>query len=86
MSSKDKQPKHLNYSKPAVYRIRVQGELDDSWSGRLQGMQITIVRKNQENPVTILKGKLKDQAALSGVLNTLYELHVAVLSVEYLTS
>jgi hypothetical protein len=86
MPSDNSKSEYLNNKKPAIYRIRVQGELDESWSGRLQGMQITIVRKNQENPVTILKGKLKDQAALSGVLNTLYELHVAVLSVEYIKS
>jgi hypothetical protein len=32
-------------------------------------------------PVTTLKGELGDQAALAGVLNTLYELHLTVLSV-----
>jgi hypothetical protein len=34
--------------------------------------------------VTTLAGRLIDQAELSGVLNTLYELHLPILSVEYL--
>jgi hypothetical protein len=34
--------------------------------------------------VTTLEGYLRDQAALFGVLNTLYELHLPVLSVECL--
>jgi hypothetical protein len=34
--------------------------------------------------VTLLEGRLRDRAALTGVLNTLYELHHSVLSVERL--
>ncbi len=34
--------------------------------------------------VTILEGELSDQAALAGVLNTLYELHLPLLSVKRL--
>ena len=34
--------------------------------------------------MTILIGHLKDQAALSGVLNALYDLHLPVISVELL--
>ena len=35
-------------------------------------------------PITILVGHLQDQAALSGVLNELYELHLPLLTVESL--
>jgi hypothetical protein len=35
--------------------------------------------------VTTLFGELSDQAALAGVFNTLYELHLSVLSVERLS-
>ena len=34
--------------------------------------------------MTILVGRLADQAALSGVLNILYELHLPLLTVENL--
>jgi hypothetical protein len=69
---------------PATYRIRVQGHLDEIWADRLGGMAITSVKAPNEPPVIILVGNLQDQAALSGVLNTLYELHLPLLSVENL--
>ena len=69
---------------PATYRIRVQGRLDQSWSDQLNGMAITHTGASDKMPVTILIGHLKDQAALSGVLNTLYDLRLPLLSVENL--
>jgi len=36
--------------------------------------------------VTTLEGRLLDQAALAGVLNTLYELHLPVLEVKCLSA
>jgi len=86
MSSEAKKPKDLSNKSPAVYRIRVQGELDESWSERLGGMTITLEQIEDHMPVTTLKGTLMDQAALSGILNTLYDLRMSVLSVEYLKS
>ena len=67
---------------PATYRIRVQGTLPVSWSDRLENMSITIDGSDPKKPVMMLVGLLRDQAALSGVLNTLYEMHLPVLSVE----
>ena len=69
---------------PAIYRIRVRGHLDPKWSERLEGMNITEVRHSEKDDQTILVGRLTDQAALSGVLNTLYEQHLPVLSVDCL--
>jgi hypothetical protein len=50
----------------------------------MEGMTITERAPEAESPVTTLLGELSDQAALAGVLNTLYELHLPVLSVERL--
>jgi len=59
--------------------------LDESRSERLCGLRITkFSLKDQEGQVTELFGKARDQAELAGVLNTLYELHLTLLSVEYL--
>jgi hypothetical protein len=73
-----------NVRKSSVYRIKVRGAVPESWSERLQGMNI-VVDSSAENgingSVTTLEGPLRDQAALSGVLNTLYEMHYSVLSV-----
>jgi hypothetical protein len=76
--------KQTEFEGPASYRIRVQGHLDDSWSDRLGGMVITRAFTEDKKPMTILIGHLKDQAALSGVMNALYGLHMSVLTVELL--
>ncbi len=68
---------------PANYRIRVRGSLDVSWSDRLGGMQVTECESLDGDVETTLTGRLVDQAALSGVLNTLYELHLPVLLAEH---
>ena len=67
---------------PAIYRIRIKGYLDDSWSDRLGGMEIRVIEQAEDAPETILVGWLPDQAALCGVLNALYNLNLALLSVE----
>jgi len=76
--------KKLRHKEPALYRIRVDGKLNESWSEQLGGMTITIKNTNEEASGAILEGLLPDQAALAGVLDTLYELHLPILSVEYI--
>jgi hypothetical protein len=66
---------------PATYEIRVQGSLDPKWFDRLQGLGIRIKDYSDRMTVTILSGKLKDQAALLGVLNTLFALKLPLLFV-----
>lgn len=73
------------FDQPGKYCIRVQGFLDETWSERLGGMSITTSSQGSQARVTKLVGHLRDQAELSGVLNTLYELHLPLLSVELLT-
>ncbi len=68
---------------PAVYRVRVQGRVPLDWSTRLMGMNITSSYDDNEDSSTLV-GRLPDQSALSGVLNTLYETQFPVLSVECL--
>ena len=71
----------IPFDRPATYQIRVQGRVDPDWSDRLAGMTIRLTAEKTSPPVTTLLGELGDQAALAGVLNTLYELHLPVLSV-----
>ena len=71
------------FDRPGKYRIRVQGYLDESRSERLAGMTIN-TRQGSRGQITMLVGRLRDQAELSGVLNTLYELHLTIISVECL--
>ena len=73
----------LTFDGPALYRIRVRGEVPARWSSRLEGMAIT-VETSTGRAITTLTGDLDDQASLTGVLHTLYELHLPVQSVECL--
>ena len=64
------------------YRIRIEGSLDPSWSDRLGGLAITTTGRFDRETTTVLEGELTDQGALLGILNTLYEMHLPILSVE----
>jgi hypothetical protein len=74
----------IPFDRPATYRICVQGRIDPTFSDRLEGMAISQDMDEASLPVTTLDGELSDQASLAGVLNTLYELHLPVLSVKRL--
>ena len=76
--------KYLKNVSPAIYRITVQGSLEESWSERMLGMQITASGEEGPGAVTLLVGKVRDQAELNGILDTLYSLQRPVLSVECL--
>jgi hypothetical protein len=59
------------------YEIRVKGQLDESWSDWLEGLEVKLL----DNGEMILSGHIGDQAALMGVLNKVYGLNLALLSV-----
>jgi hypothetical protein len=65
-----------------VYRILVRGTLDPDWSDRLGGMTITATRLADGAMGATLLGNLADQSALVGVLNTLHDLGLMLVSVE----
>lgn len=70
---------------PARYRIVVGKHLSPTWSDRLAGMEITPGETDSaQSTMTRLEGILQDQAQLSGVLNTLYDMGLPLLSVEVL--
>lgn len=59
-----------------VYKIKVKGQLDESWSDWLEGLEVKLL----DNREMILVGHIRDQAALMGLLNKLYRLNLALLS------
>ena len=63
--------------KPGTYRIKVRGSVPESWIDRLGGMRIVAV----SSALTTLEGWLPDEAALKGVLDTLYELRLRLVEV-----
>jgi hypothetical protein len=77
----------LNQSIPATgaqtgfYEIRVKGQLDESWSDWLEGLEVKLLDKGE----MILSGHIGDQAALMGTLNKIYGLNLTLLSVSKVT-
>ena len=64
------------------YQIHVEGVLDPQWSDSLAGLAISVREPTEQPPVTVLTGPLEDQAALQGVLDTLFMLNIPLLLVE----
>ncbi|HYP41186.1 MAG TPA: hypothetical protein VEX13_12580 [Chloroflexia bacterium] len=62
---------------PGLYEIRIQGQLDDRWAARFEGMTLT----RTDNGDTLLIGPVVDQAALHGLLRKVRDLGMPLLSV-----
>jgi hypothetical protein len=60
------------------YEIRVEGQIDPSWSEWLNGMTVCPHGNNE----TLISGHLADQAALHGLLNRIRDLNIKLVRVE----
>jgi hypothetical protein len=65
------------YDKPALYQIRVQGDLEPEWSDWFDGMTISRPVKGE----TWLVGPVADQPALYGLLTKVMNLGLPLISV-----
>jgi hypothetical protein len=63
----------------SIVEIRVQGQLDQTWSLWLEGLTITPLDENQ----TLLSGRLPDQAALFGLISRLRDTGQELVSLRY---
>lgn len=72
----------LRINQPATYRIQVQGRLPEHWPDFFGSWQAQI-ECGADETVTTLTGVAADQAALHGILQTLYALGLPVLLVQY---
>lgn len=64
------------------YEIRVQGQLDETWSDWFEGFTVT----GTADGTTVLTGPAIDQAALHGLLRRVGDLGVTLISVNVLRS
>lgn len=76
----------ISFSAPAEYQITVKGNIPTLWEGRLSGMTITKQENEQNVEISMLKGILKDQSALSGVLKILFSLHLPIVSINLISN
>jgi hypothetical protein len=79
--SQSPQRKDVTFGGPAVYRVVVSGSIDARAGGSLGDMRIETSGGREDGPVTTLVGRLTDQAHLTRVLNSIYEMHLPVLEV-----
>lgn len=75
--SKENQSGLPTSARGEFYEIHVKGQLDESWSDWLEGLEVKLL----DNGKMILSGHIIDQAALMGVLNKLNGLNLTLLSV-----
>jgi hypothetical protein len=72
-------PRRLTFDAPLECTIRAAGTLDPAWAERLGDLRLRATGRGF--PAIELSGPLLDQAALFGVLATLYDLGLPLLSV-----
>jgi hypothetical protein len=68
---------HISYDHPVQYRIVVAGALKAQWASWFDGFSLT-----DGGDTTILLGTIPDQAALHGLLASIRDLGLILLSVE----
>ena len=62
---------------PIAYQIRIKGHLGPQWTAWFGGLAITL----EDNGDTLLTGPVVDQAALHGLLRTVRDLGIPLVSV-----
>ena len=62
--------------RPAVFQVRVQGRLDRAWEDWCEGLTIT-----HQGDDTLITGPVVDQAALHGLIRSVRDLGLPLVSV-----
>jgi len=72
----------INFNSPAVYRIRLQENLESAWSKWFDGLEVT----QEADGGTMLTGMVADQAALHGIIHKVRDLGLTLVSLQRLES
>ena len=72
----------IKFDAPTSYRIIVRGVLPEDYYPYFEGMNIMRQKCDGETDNTVLMGKVKDQAALAGILTKLYDFHYSILLIQ----
>ncbi len=71
----------IDSDQPAIYEIRIRGHLGCQWGEWFGG----VVVSPEDDGVTLLTGRVVDQAALHGLLKKVRDLGIPLISVNRLT-
>jgi hypothetical protein len=69
-----------------TYRIEVEGRANKSLFGDFGNIRMTTRQRRDNATVTTLVRRIRDQAELVGLMNTLHDWHLPILSVERLAN
>jgi hypothetical protein len=69
--------RQVDPGQPTAYEIRVEGHLGSNWSDWFEGLGVT----PEQDGTTLLSGPVADQAALHGLLRSIRDLGMALVSV-----
>lgn len=61
-----------------IYHIRIKGLLDEKWADWFDGFAISWIGQDE----TVLTGRVRDQAALHGILNKVRDLGLDLLLIK----
>ena len=78
------QRRKLTMYTPAIFRIRVQGVLDESWSNYFSSHDMSVEEDETGSPLTIFTSEPIDQSALAGLIGHLNVLGLPLMSVEHI--
>jgi len=59
------------------YEIRIQGRLDQDWSGWFNGFSV----RQEDGEITVITVRAVDQSALFGILNRIRDLNLTLISI-----
>ena len=76
----ERRSKRTDPAWPAVYQIRIEGQLGRAWTGWFAGLSIALEGSGD----TLLTGTVIDQAALHALLRKVRDLGVPLVSVNRL--
>jgi hypothetical protein len=68
---------HFQADQPCFYKICIEGVLDPKWAPWFEGLTLTTEGNN-----TVIAGWITDPPALYGLLTTISDLGMALISVE----
>jgi len=72
----------INIASPIYIRIEVNGLLDNTMSDILGGLSIS----NTTASMSYIEGEVADQAALVGIINTLFNMRFPIVNVKIKTN
>lgn len=78
----EEQRQRINMFDPAIFCIRIEGALGESWSEYFGAQSIAVEEDEAGRCTTTLISEPADQAALVGMINLLNGLGLPVVSVE----